>query len=70
MKLYTGTRLAELTRAHGLPDDYLRDLRIVSTVLPFRINDYVERDRFGVAVTGARRPGRRPVRAVRAVAAF
>ncbi|WP_067666409.1 KamA family radical SAM protein [Nocardia miyunensis] len=41
MKLFTGDRLAELARRRGLPDDYLRDLRVVSTVLPFRVNDYV-----------------------------
>lgn len=41
MKLFTGERLARLAQRRGLPDDYLRDLRIVSSVLPFRVNDYV-----------------------------
>ncbi|MFQ6325006.1 KamA family radical SAM protein [Nocardia sp. CWNU-33] len=41
MKIYSGDRLAELAHRHGLPDDYLRDLRVVSSVLPFRVNDYV-----------------------------
>ncbi|MGF6883410.1 KamA family protein [Nocardia sp. GAS34] len=41
MKLFTGDRLEELARRRGLPDDYLRDLRVVSAVLPFRVNDYV-----------------------------
>lgn len=44
MKLYTGERLAELAGARGLSDNYLRELRIVSAVLPFRVNDYVERE--------------------------
>ncbi|MGO4614004.1 KamA family radical SAM protein [Nocardia sp. 2YAB30] len=41
MKLYTGERLAALAHRHRLPDDYLRDLRVVSAVLPFRVNNYV-----------------------------
>ncbi|MEV5652083.1 lysine 2,3-aminomutase [Nocardia sp. NPDC052254] len=41
MKLFTGHRLAELARHRGMSDAYLRDLRVVSAVLPFRINDYV-----------------------------
>ncbi|MET8877062.1 lysine 2,3-aminomutase [Nocardia sp. NPDC004604] len=44
MKLYTGERLAELALARGLSEEYLRDLRIVSAVLPFRVNDYVDRE--------------------------
>ncbi|MFQ6395452.1 KamA family radical SAM protein [Nocardia sp. KC 131] len=44
MKIYSGERLAELARRHGLPDDYLRDLRVVSSVLPFRVNDYVAQE--------------------------
>ncbi|WP_328408228.1 KamA family radical SAM protein [Nocardia sp. NBC_00403] len=41
MKLYVGERLEEIARGRGLPDDYLRDLRVVSSVLPFRVNEYV-----------------------------
>ncbi|WP_327146884.1 KamA family radical SAM protein [Nocardia sp. NBC_01327] len=41
MKLYTGERLAELAKSRGLPDDYVRELRVVSSVLPFRVNNYV-----------------------------
>jgi L-lysine 2,3-aminomutase len=41
MKTFSHERLAELARSRGLPEDYLRDLRVVSSVLPFKVNDYV-----------------------------
>ncbi|WP_330257107.1 lysine 2,3-aminomutase [Nocardia sp. NBC_00565] len=44
MKIFTGERLAELARQHGLSKEYLRELRIVSSVLPFRVNNYVEQE--------------------------
>ncbi|WNV84939.1 lysine 2,3-aminomutase [Umezawaea sp. Da 62-37] len=41
MKTYSHRRLADLARDRGMPDDYLRDLRVVSSVLPFKVNEYV-----------------------------
>lgn len=41
MKLFAGRRLVELAEVRGLSDTYVRDLRVVSAVLPFRVNDYV-----------------------------
>jgi KamA family protein len=33
--------MADLARRRGLPEDYVRDLQVVSSVLPFKVNDYV-----------------------------
>ncbi|MBX9399491.1 lysine 2,3-aminomutase [Streptomyces sp. TRM72054] len=41
MKTYSHERLAGLARDRGMSDDYLRDLRVVSSVLPFKVNEYV-----------------------------
>ncbi|MCQ4041300.1 KamA family radical SAM protein [Streptantibioticus rubrisoli] len=41
MKTFSHERLAALARERGMPDEYLRDLRIVSSVLPFKVNEYV-----------------------------
>lgn len=41
MVTYSNERLAALGHRHGLSDEYLRDIRIVSSVLPFRVNNYV-----------------------------
>jgi len=41
MRTYTGERLVELARQRGLPVEQLRDLRVVGSVLPFRVNEYV-----------------------------
>ncbi|MDB1088076.1 lysine 2,3-aminomutase [Streptomyces sp. ACA25] len=41
MKIYSSERLARLAADRGMPDDYLRDLRVVSSVLPFKVNEYV-----------------------------
>ncbi|MFJ3880227.1 KamA family radical SAM protein [Streptomyces sp. NPDC090077] len=41
MKTYSHERLAALARDRGMSDEYLRDLRIVSSVLPFKVNEYV-----------------------------
>ncbi|MGW7002423.1 KamA family radical SAM protein [Streptomyces sp. NPDC054933] len=41
MKTFSHERLAALARDRGMPDEYLRDLRVVSSVLPFKVNQYV-----------------------------
>ncbi|GAA1888994.1 KamA family radical SAM protein [Streptantibioticus ferralitis] len=41
MKTFSHERLAALARDRGMPDEYLRDLRVVSCVLPFKVNEYV-----------------------------
>jgi KamA family protein len=41
MRVYSHERLARLAAARGLPEEYLRDLRVVSSVLPFKVNEYV-----------------------------
>jgi KamA family protein len=41
MKVYTHERLARLAAGRGMPEEYLHDLRVVSSVLPFKVNDYV-----------------------------
>lgn len=41
MKVYSRERLARLASERGMPDEYLHDLRVVSSVLPFRVNQYV-----------------------------
>ena len=41
MKVYSHERLARLAAGRGMPQEYLRDLRVVSSVLPFKVNDYV-----------------------------
>ncbi|MEV0091148.1 lysine 2,3-aminomutase [Streptomyces sp. NPDC050738] len=41
MRSYSHERLAVLARDRGLSETQLRDLRVVSTVLPFKVNDYV-----------------------------
>ncbi|MFJ4031448.1 MULTISPECIES: KamA family radical SAM protein [Streptomyces] len=41
MKFFSHERLAGLARDRGMPTTYLRDLRVVSAVLPFRVNEYV-----------------------------
>jgi L-lysine 2,3-aminomutase len=41
VRVYTQERLAELALDRGLSEAYVRDLRVVATVLPFRVNDYV-----------------------------
>lgn len=41
MKTYSHHRLAKLAAERGMSEEYLRDLRVVSSVLPFKVNDYV-----------------------------
>lgn len=41
VKIFAGERLADLVRARGLPEAYVRDVRVVSRVLPFKVNSYV-----------------------------
>ena len=41
MRSYSNARLAALARDRGLPEAYLRDLLVVSSVLPFKVNEYV-----------------------------
>ncbi|MFP1629828.1 KamA family radical SAM protein [Streptomyces sp. 5K101] len=41
MKHYANERLAQLARDRGMPNEYVRDLRVVSSVLPFKVNEYV-----------------------------
>ena len=41
MKSYSHARLEAMARDRGLPEAYLRDLRVVSSVLPFKVNEYV-----------------------------
>ncbi|WP_317452335.1 MULTISPECIES: lysine 2,3-aminomutase [unclassified Streptomyces] len=41
MKHYANERLARLARDRGMPDEYVHDLRVVSGVLPFKVNEYV-----------------------------
>ncbi|MCI4061307.1 lysine 2,3-aminomutase [Micromonospora sp. R77] len=41
MKVYSHERLARLAGERGMPEEYLHDLRVVSSVLPFKVNQYV-----------------------------
>lgn len=41
MKVYSHERLARLAADRGLPEEYLHDLRVVSSVLPAKVNQYV-----------------------------
>jgi KamA family protein len=41
MRTYAHDRLLELARQRGLPAEQVRDLRVVSAVLPFKVNEYV-----------------------------
>ncbi|WFE36314.1 lysine 2,3-aminomutase [Micromonospora sp. WMMD975] len=41
MKVYSHERLARLAGARGMPEEYVHDLRVVSSVLPFKVNQYV-----------------------------
>ncbi|MFJ6198022.1 KamA family radical SAM protein [Micromonospora sp. NPDC092111] len=41
MKVYSHERLARLAADRGMPEEYLHDLRVVSSVLPFKVNQYV-----------------------------
>jgi len=41
MKSYTGERLAELAQVQRLPAELRRDIRVVASVLPFKVNNYV-----------------------------
>ncbi|MGC4808256.1 KamA family radical SAM protein [Micromonospora sp. DT233] len=41
MKVYSHERLARLAGQRGMPEEYLHDLRVVSSVLPFKVNQYV-----------------------------
>jgi KamA family protein len=41
MKVYSHERLARLAGDRGMPEEYLHDLRVVSSVLPFKVNQYV-----------------------------
>ncbi|GAA2526013.1 KamA family radical SAM protein [Winogradskya humida] len=41
MKVYSHERLARLAAGRGMSEEYLHDLRVVSSVLPFKVNDYV-----------------------------
>ncbi|WP_431981515.1 KamA family radical SAM protein [Streptomyces qinglanensis] len=41
MKTFSHQRLAKLAEERGMSQDYLRDLRVVSAVLPFKVNEYV-----------------------------
>lgn len=41
MRVYSHERLERLARDRGMPEEYLRELRVVSSVLPFKVNQYV-----------------------------
>ncbi|WFE40902.1 lysine 2,3-aminomutase [Micromonospora sp. WMMD998] len=41
MKVYSHERLARLAGVRGMPEEYVHDLRVVSSVLPFKVNQYV-----------------------------
>ncbi|MFJ7203410.1 KamA family radical SAM protein [Streptomyces sp. NPDC098789] len=41
MKHYANERLAQLALDRGMPAQYVRDLRVVGSVLPFKVNEYV-----------------------------
>ncbi|MEV6976429.1 lysine 2,3-aminomutase [Kitasatospora sp. NPDC093806] len=41
MKVYSHERLERLAAERGMPPEYLHDLRVVSSVLPFKVNQYV-----------------------------
>jgi L-lysine 2,3-aminomutase len=41
MKIYSNERLAQLATDRGMPAEYVRELRVVSSVLPFKVNEYV-----------------------------
>ncbi|PSK62396.1 L-lysine 2,3-aminomutase [Micromonospora sp. MH33] len=41
MKVFSHERLARLASERGMPEEYLHDLRVVSSVLPFKVNQYV-----------------------------
>ncbi|GGT16593.1 putative L-lysine 2,3-aminomutase [Streptomyces kurssanovii] len=41
MKHYANERLAQLAQDRGMPGEYIRDLRVVGSVLPFKVNEYV-----------------------------
>ncbi|MFD7668184.1 KamA family radical SAM protein [Streptomyces sp. NPDC059788] len=41
MKTYSHGQLATLAADRGMSEDYLRELRVVASVLPFKVNEYV-----------------------------
>lgn len=41
MRVFSHGRLERLARDRGMPEEYLHDLRVVSSVLPFKVNEYV-----------------------------
>ncbi|MFD0345581.1 hypothetical protein ACFQ0M_04790 [Kitasatospora aburaviensis] len=41
MKVYSHERLERLAAERGMPAEYLHELRVVSSVLPFKVNQYV-----------------------------
>lgn len=41
MRTYSHERMARLAIDRGMPQTYLRDFRVVSSVLPFKVNSYV-----------------------------
>ena len=41
LRVHSGARLAELPQVATLPESLKRDIRVVSQVLPFKVNDYV-----------------------------
>ncbi|MBL3668511.1 lysine 2,3-aminomutase [Streptomyces sp. M2CJ-2] len=41
MRHYANERLARLALDRGMPESYVRDLRVVGSVLPFKVNEYV-----------------------------
>ncbi|MFJ4283923.1 KamA family radical SAM protein [Streptomyces massasporeus] len=41
MKAFAHQRLERLARDRGMPEEYLHELRVVSSVLPFKVNEYV-----------------------------
>ncbi|MEG8277205.1 KamA family radical SAM protein [Streptomyces sp. AHA2] len=41
LKVFAHQRLERLARERGMLEEYLRELRVVSSVLPFKVNEYV-----------------------------
>ncbi|MEU9230688.1 lysine 2,3-aminomutase [Streptomyces massasporeus] len=41
LKAFAHQRLERLARDRGMPEEYLHELRVVSSVLPFKVNEYV-----------------------------
>src|SRR5689334_16201940 len=41
MTTFAGPRLIQLGRERGLSESYLKELSVVTRVLPFKVNDYV-----------------------------